>query len=258
MSTARRTYFISDLHLGANYIANPRLHEGRVVSFLQSIEHDADELYLVGDIIDYWYEYKYVVPRGYIRFFGQLAKMADAGVKITWFTGNHDVWLFDYLRDEIGMTVVKSNSIVEIKGKKFLLSHGDDVGQQPARYRFMRWCFYNKVCQVLYESIHPRWSYALAHLWSSENRTNRSQAHIDKGVERSLKHLTEFVEQHAGEHPEVFAYIFGHLHLARDLTLAGGKRMVVLGEWIEQCTYCTFDGEQLEMHKFDGAVISAT
>ena len=251
MTDRRRAYFLSDMHLGANYIANHREHEQRIVNFLQTIEHDAQELYLVGDIIDYWYEYKHVVPRGYVRFFGQLARLADAGVKIFWFTGNHDVWLFDYLRDEIGTTIFKSNKVLPVMGKNFLISHGDDVGYQPPVYRFMRWCFHNKVCQVLYESVHPRWTYSLAHLWSSNNRTSRSQEQVDKGVEQSVSHLKDFVEQHAAAHSDVYAYIFGHLHVARDITVAGNRRMIILGEWMEQCTYCTFDGEQLQLHTFD-------
>lgn len=258
MTDRRRTYFLSDLHLGANYIANPREHEQLIVSFLQSIEHDAQEIYLVGDIIDYWYEYKHVVPRGYVRFFGQLARLADAGVKIYWFTGNHDVWLFDYLRDEIGLTVIKRNTVLPIMGKNFLISHGDDVGHQPLIYRFMRWCFHNKVCQVLYASVHPRWTFPLAHGWSSSNRTGRSQDQVDKGVEKSIDHLKHFVEQHAATHSDVYAYIFGHLHVARDITVAGDRRMIVLGEWMTQYTYCTFDGEHLELHTFAPTVSDKT
>ena len=145
-ATHNRVYFLSDLHLGANYIADPKAHESRVVRFLESIAHDAKALYLLGDVLDYWYEYRHVVPRGYVRFFGALAQLADAGVEIVWFTGNHDVWLFDYLRDEIGLNVVKKALSVNIMGKNFLLSHGDNVGHQPRMYRFTRWCFYNKVC----------------------------------------------------------------------------------------------------------------
>ncbi len=246
--TAKRVYFLSDLHLGAKYIADPVAHERRVVDFLHSIEADAQELYLLGDVLDYWYEYKYVVPRGFVRFFGALARLADAGVKIYWFTGNHDVWLFDYLSNEIGLTVIKKPFTTSIMGKNFFLSHGDNVGYQPPMYRFMRWCFYNKVCQTLYASLHPRWTYAIAHGWSAENRTSRSAEKVEKGIEKSISHLQDFVGSYAAEHPDIDYYLFGHLHVARDITVAQGKRMLVLGEWIEQCNYCTFDGEQLQLH----------
>lgn len=114
-----RVYFISDMHLGASYFPDRHAHERLVVSFLESIASDADELYMLGDVLDYWFEYRYVVPRGYVRFFGALARLADRGVKIHWFTGNHDIWLFDYLRDEIGIEVVDGYSVRDIFGKRF-------------------------------------------------------------------------------------------------------------------------------------------
>ena len=118
MSRRRYTYFISDLHLGARYLSNPRDYEQRVVDWLHTIKDDAKELYMLGDVLDYWYEYKTVVPRGYVRFFGALAALADSGVKIYWFIGNHDIWLFDYLRDEIGVTVIDGYLVKEIEGKQ--------------------------------------------------------------------------------------------------------------------------------------------
>ncbi|MBR5745314.1 MAG: metallophosphoesterase, partial [Muribaculaceae bacterium] len=118
MTQRSTTYFIADLHIGAKYITDPRDHERRVVDFLRSIKDDAKTLYLMGDVLDYWFEYKKVVPRGYIRFFGALAELADAGVEIIWFVGNHDIWLFDYLRDEIGLKVVDGVEIREIDGKR--------------------------------------------------------------------------------------------------------------------------------------------
>ena len=170
---SKNTYFISDLHLGATYMPDTIERERRVCRFLDSIRDDVGELFLLGDILDYWYEYKYVVPRGYIRFFGKLAELADSGVKITWVTGNHDVWLFDYLRDQLNMTVLYGHTEVMTQGQRILISHGDDVGVQPTMYRFTRWCFYNKVCQWLYASVHPRWPYPIAMRWSTENRTRR-------------------------------------------------------------------------------------
>ena len=119
MPVSKKTFFISDLHLGASYLDEPKSYERRVVRFLNSIADEADELYLLGDILDYWYEYRTVVPRGYIRFFGALSALADKGVKITWFIGNHDIWLFDYLAQEIGLRVVDGYEVREIYGKRF-------------------------------------------------------------------------------------------------------------------------------------------
>ena len=237
----KNTYFISDLHLGAKYMNDPVGRERRVCRFLDSIKDDAAELYLLGDILDYWYEYKYVVPRGYIRFFGKLAELADSGVKITWVTGNHDVWLFDYLRDQLGMKVLKGHTVVETAGKRILISHGDDVGVQPVMYRFTRWCFYNKVCQWLYAAIHPRWTYPVATGWSNENRTGRDPARQQAVSERAAERLIDFSRDFYASHPDVEAFVYGHLHIARMNEVEGMPPVIFLGDWISLCTYVVLD-----------------
>ena len=237
----KNTYFISDLHLGAKYMNDPVGRERRVCRFLDSIKDDAAELYLLGDILDYWYEYKYVVPRGYIRFFGKLAELADSGVKITWVTGNHDVWLFDYLRDQLGMRVLKGHTVVETAGKRILISHGDDVGVQPVMYRFTRWCFYNKVCQWLYAAIHPRWTYPVATGWSNENRTGRDPARQQAVSERAAERLIDFSRDFYASHPDVEAFVYGHLHIARMNEVEGMPPVIFLGDWISLCTYVVLD-----------------
>lgn len=237
----KNTYFISDLHLGAKYMNDPVGRERRVCRFLDSIKDDAAELYLLGDILDYWYEYKYVVPRGYIRFFGKLAELADSGVKITWVTGNHDVWLFDYLRDQLGMRVLKGHTVVETAGKRILISHGDDVGVQPVMYRFTRWCFYNKVCQWLYAAIHPRWTYPIATGWSNENRTGRDPARQQAVSERAAERLIDFSRDFYASHPDVEAFVYGHLHIARVNEAEGLPPVIFLGDWISLCTYVVLD-----------------
>lgn len=237
----KNTYFISDLHLGAKYMNDPVGRERRVCRFLDSIKDDAAELYLLGDILDYWYEYKYVVPRGYIRFFGKLAELADSGVKLTWVTGNHDVWLFDYLRDQLGMRVLKGHTVVETVGKRILISHGDDVGVQPVMYRFTRWCFYNKVCQWLYAAIHPRWTYPIATGWSNENRTGRDPARQQAVSERAAERLIDFSRDFYASHPDVEAFVYGHLHIARMNEVEGMPPVIFLGDWISLCTYVVLD-----------------
>jgi UDP-2,3-diacylglucosamine hydrolase len=238
------TYFISDLHLGAKYMHDQLERERRVCRFLDSIRDDAAELFLLGDILDYWYEYKYVVPRGYIRFLGKLAELADNGVKLTWVTGNHDVWLFDYLRDQLGMTVLNGHTVVETQGKRILIAHGDDVGVQPAMYRFTRWCFYNKVCQWLYAAIHPRWTYPIATGWSNENRTRRDPVEQQAISERAASHLMDFSRDYHRQHPDVEAFVYGHIHIARYNEAHDGMPPVIfLGEWISLDSYLVLDGD---------------
>ena len=249
----KRTYFISDLHLGASYIGDARAHEARVLRFLDSIAPQAQAIYLLGDVLDYWYEYRKVVPRGHVRFFGKLAQLADAGVKITWLTGNHDVWLFDYLSHEIGLTVHKSYVMQEIAGRTYFLSHGDDVGRRPRSYRFMRWCFHSRVCQCLYAAIHPRWTTAVATGWSAGNRTGRQAAAVAVEQERCASQLISFAREHHASHPQVAAYLFGHLHLARFTHTehdGSGVPVVFLGDWIDQDTYAVLDEAGLRLEKF--------
>ena len=242
------TYFLSDLHLGASYIAEPREHEMRVVRWLDSIKHDAKRIYLLGDILDYWYEYRYVVPRGFVRFFGKLAELADSGIEITWMTGNHDIWLFDYLSGELGIKVVDGPLKLTLDGKTFLLDHGDGVGRHKRSFALMRWLFRNSFCQKLYAGIHPRWTIPFAKKWSKENRMNRSAADIERGISCGLKMLTEFSEEYSKLNPDVHYFVYGHLHKLVDVTLATGSHMVVLGDWIDRCTYAVFDGNQLTLN----------
>lgn len=245
------TYFISDTHLGAAYLSNPLDSERRVVRWLDSIKHSAKSIYLLGDIIDYWFEYRNVVPRGYVRFFGKLAELADSGIAITWITGNHDIWIFDYLPSELGIRVIDGPIIEEIDGHRFLLDHGDKVGKQPLPYRIMSSIFHNRICQRLYAAIHPRLTLPFATGWSKSNRVSRKPINIDCDIERGLKIVRDFSQEHSAQHPDIDFYIYGHLHIAINEILPTGKRMAVLGEWISHSTFATFDGSNLSLQEFE-------
>lgn len=248
----KRTYFISDLHLGASYIADTHAHQRRVVAFLQSIEHDADTLYLLGDILDYWFEYRNVVPRGYVRFFGQLARMADMGIKIVWFTGNHDIWLFDYIRDEIGVEIVDTNNdgvIRQIGSHKFFLSHGDNFGHQPLSFRILRRFFRCRFCQKLYSGIHPRWTIPFAHGWSSHSRKQSGNYEVF-GENARLK-VVAAAEQKLADQPDIDYFIIGHHHAAVDMPIKDKSRLIVLGNWINRSDYAVYDGNELTLKSFD-------
>lgn len=235
-----KTYFISDLHLGAPYFPDSREAECRVVKFLNSIKRDADEIFLLGDILDYWYEYKYVVPKGFVRFFGKLAELADIGVKITWLIGNHDIWLFDYLPSEIGITVVDGPIVTNIKGHRFLLSHGDGLGKTPVKFKFLRTLFRNKFCQWLYAGIHPRWTIPFAQGWSRHSRSEGMKKPQEADGEM-VENLKRYAQGVADANPRIEYFVFGHLHIPVDDTLEGGARFMVLGDWISHFTFATFD-----------------
>lgn len=248
----KAAYFISDLHLGATYLDTPLDYERRVVSWLRSIEGKVSHLYLLGDVLDYWYEYRNVVPRGFVRFFGQLASMADSGVKITWFIGNHDIWIFDYLPKELGIEVVDGERVCEIKGKRFFLAHGDALGKLPAGFRFMRWIFRNKLCQRLYSAVHPRWTVPFAHRWSSHSRNFSAEKPVFAGADREP--FVAFAEGYQSAHANdpVDFFVLGHRHILLDYPLASGGQLIVLGDWIHHFSYGRWDGKTFVLDTFDG------
>lgn len=247
-----KAYFISDLHLGATYLDEPLEYERRVVRFLDSIAGDAGELYLLGDILDYWYEYRTVVPRGFTRFFGALARLADSGTKITWFIGNHDIWLFDYLRNEIGMKVVDGAETTTILGKRFFLSHGDGVGDLPRGFRIIRSIFRNRLCQKLYAAIHPRWTVSFAHRWSAHSRDFANSMPRFEGEQNEP--LIAFCREYlTTTDPTIDYFIFGHRHILLDFPLGTGhSSMFILGDWIHHFSYGVFDGHDFLLKKFSG------
>lgn len=246
-----KVLFISDIHLGARYMGDTRTHEARVVNFLRNEAHDADSLYLLGDILDYWFEYRNVVPRGFIRFFGELAALSDAGVKITWMTGNHDIWLFDYLRDELGIEVVDAPYIVrKIGTRRFILAHGDRIGRTTAGFRFICSLFRNKVCQKLYSGLHPRITVPFAKAWSNSSRCGKGT--IDDAERKAQIHtLVEDADKLAKANPDINFIVMGHHHIPLDIPLPQSSvRLIVLGDWIDNDTYAIFDGNDITVRRY--------
>ncbi len=243
------TYFISDLHLGAKYIANPREAELNVVRFLEHIKNDAKEIYLVGDILDYWFEYRYVVPRGHIRFLGKLAELADTGIKITWLIGNHDIWIFDYLPNELGITIIDGHIQTKINDKNFFISHGDGLGKLPTSFKIIRTIFRNKICQRLYSAIHPRWTIPFALGWSKSSRKQPLIIPPYKGKENES--LIKFAIEHHNFNTNINFYVFGHRHLMIDEQISDSCRVIILGEWINTFSYAIFDGNDLKLAKWN-------
>ena len=249
MVKEKRTYFLSDLHLGAYYLKDSRMREKMIVSFLDSIKNDADAIYLLGDILDYWYEYKFVVPRGYVRFFGKLAELTDAGIRVVWFKGNHDIWIYDYLPDELGIEVVDGYLIEAIHGKRFFLSHGDGLGDIPKGFKFIRTLFRNKACQLLFSGIHPRWTVPFAYNWSRHSR--KVGGNMENTEKNILNNLKKFVRQCHKENPDIDYFVFGHLHLLSREEIDSGCEMVILGDWLHIFSYGMMSNEGFRLLKWD-------
>lgn len=235
------TYFISDMHLGAGYIADPRGHERRIAAWLREIAPTARTLYLLGDVMDYWYEYRTVVPRGHTRFLGALAELADSGTKVVWLKGNHDIWLFDYLRDEIGLEVMDGVVDTIIDGRRFVMEHGDGVGEMRWSYRLMRRLFRNRMAQWLYSAIHPRWTVGFAHAWSKHSRL-----HGHRPEAATLEYddmLVKFARDYSTRNGRVDYFVFGHRHQPIDMSLGSDGRLIVLGEAFSRMSYGIWDGK---------------
>ncbi len=233
----RLTYFVADVHLGLD-VNNPSEREWRFVSFLRGIDpSQTGAVYLLGDIFDFWYEYRDVVPKGYARVFAALQDLMDAGVNVYFFVGNHDIWAYHYF-EELGMKRLTQPAVIEIDGKTFCLGHGDGLGSAPLGYRILRWIFHNRVLQFLFSFLHPWIAFRLGINWSQNSRLARNEKYVFKGESEPLYKFAE--EFSAKQHVDYF--IFGHFHAATDLTLRSGARLIVLGDWIDSTNYRYFDG----------------
>ena len=234
-----RTYFVSDVHLGLQ-VADPAGREARFVDFLRGLPEDTGALYLLGDIWDFWYEYRDVVPKGYVRVFAALQDLMDRGVKVYFFQGNHDVWTYSYF-EELGMIRLTQPAVVEIAGKKFCLGHGDGLGPTPLGYRLLRSIFHNRILQVLFSMLHPWLAFRFGNGWSKENRLARKEEYVFKGEDEPLyQFAADFAKTHEVDH-----FIFGHYHVAVSMTLPSGATFNILKDWIDASPYICFDGENL-------------
>lgn len=234
-------YFASDIHLGSNFFEDTRLVEKRFVRWLDCIKGDAKVLYLLGDIFDYWFEYKHVVPKGFTRFLGKIAELTDSGVEVHFFIGNHDIWMFDYLPEESGVILHTDKFITDIYGKKLFLAHGDGLGDTSFLFRLIRSVFRNRFCQWLYASIHPRWSMAFAHRWSRLSREEGLAGGIPGYMGEDRECLVLFTKQYLQTHPEIDYFVFGHRHIMLDLMLNKKSRMLILGDWLQFFSYAVLD-----------------
>ncbi|MBN2698084.1 MAG: UDP-2,3-diacylglucosamine diphosphatase [Bacteroidales bacterium] len=247
MPERNHIYFVSDLHLGMETGPEEREREKIFVEWLNTVLCDARAIWFLGDVFDYWFEYRHVVPRGFTRFLGKLAEMADDGIEIHFFTGNHDIWIFDYLPEEIGLTVHREPIVTEFSGKRFFLGHGDGYSPKDLGYLLIKWLFRSRFLQWLYARIHPNAATAFAR-WSSRKSRNSRVMPSYLGTEK--EDIIRFAKDHAKTNPEISYYIFGHRHLAFDVAINDRSRVLCLGDWIVNFTYARFDGKKLELKKF--------
>ena len=252
MNLSRKNiYFASDAHLGARFHKDPLAVEKKLVRWLDHIKEDAQAIYFLGDMFDYWYEYKYVVPKGFVRFLGKLAELSDNGIEIHFFIGNHDIWMFDYLPKEIGATIHRYVLTVDLLGKRFFLGHGDEVDYRSKSFRFIRSLFRNKFCQWLYAGIHPRWSFGFALGWSLSSRKSGLKNEVAGYQGENKEYLVQFAKEYLQSHPDINFFIFGHRHIMLDLMLSRTSRILITGDWMQHFSYIVWDGEALFLDQFE-------
>ncbi|MEI7662403.1 MAG: UDP-2,3-diacylglucosamine diphosphatase [Bacteroidota bacterium] len=249
----QKIYFASDFHLGVPDHDSSLVREKRLVAWLTMAQTDAAEIFLMGDLFDFWFEYKTAIPRGYSRLLGKLAEITDAGIPVHLFRGNHDMWAFDYLEKELNIQLHRDPEFRDFNGKHFYLAHGDGLGPGDNGYKFIKKVFANPFNQWLFRQVHPDLGIRMALFWSRKSRGANMER--EKKVEDIvLKMIQQRITVHSNDllkqHPDLDYLIFGHYHLPIDTALAGHARQIVLGDWITHFTYAVFDGEELELKKF--------
>lgn len=241
----KKIYFASDFHLGAPTYILSRERELRITAWLDFIKHDAAEVFLMGDVFDFWFEYATIVPKGYIRFLGKLAELSDAGIKLYFFKGNHDMWVFNYFKNELNIKIVDDELEIERNGKKFFLHHGDGIGYGDTGYKLLKKIFRSKFCQFLFEWVHPNIGVGAANYWSSKSKLAKRNERKFESVE--LKWITDLVTTLANQDKHFDYFVMGHRHFPVITNINANTQYINLGEWINFNSYAVFDGQELKL-----------
>ena len=246
-------YFASDVHLGLSYRGDePRERETRFVAWLEAIRPDCEGLFLVGDIFDFWFEYRRVIPKGFVRVLGTLASFCDSGIPVHFFVGNHDLWVGDYFAREIGMTVHTTPATFELCGRTLFVAHGDGLGKSGDwKYALLRRIFHSRCLRRIVSAVlHPNVMMRFGHWWSSHNRHGRitGVAHTFRGEEEPI---VRFARVYLAEHPDTDYLVCGHLHTPIVYRMNVRSSVVVLGEWMEHPMYGRLDADgEMELRPF--------
>jgi UDP-2,3-diacylglucosamine hydrolase len=245
MSSSKKIFFLSDFHLGAPDQATSLLREKKIVAFLNEIKNEASEIIIAGDLFDFWYEYKKVVPKGYVRILGKLAELTDAGIPIHFFVGNHDMWMTDYFQKELNIKVYHHPEKFEFSNKKFLIGHGDGLGPGDHGYKMVKKVFRNKLATWLFGILPPYIGMGIADFFSRKSRAQTGlsdEVFLGEDKEWLISYCRNILKN---EHFDFF--LFGHRHLPIDFALNAASRYINLGDWIKYNSYAVFDGNELHL-----------
>jgi UDP-2,3-diacylglucosamine hydrolase len=245
----KKIYFASDFHLGVPSKISSRDREKLICDWLKQIKPTCAELFLVGDVFDFWFEYKHAIPKGFVRIQAAIADFTDAGIPVHYFTGNHDMWVFDYFESELGVKMHRHPIMREIHGYQFMIGHGDGLGPGDHGYKFIKKIFNNKLCQWAFARLHPNFGLGLGNFWSRRSRLatgNNDEVFLGNEKEFLIVFCEEVIQK-----SKVDFFVFGHRHLMLDITLSNHQsRYINLGDWIRYQSYASFDGKELRLHQF--------
>jgi UDP-2,3-diacylglucosamine hydrolase len=241
-----KIYFASDIHLGLPSYEKSLEREKLFVKWLDEVKKDAEEIILLGDIFDFWFEYKRAIPKGFTRFLGKICEITDSGIPVHFFTGNHDMWIFDYLPKEMGVILHKEPIIKEYSGKRFYIAHGDGMGPGDFGYKILKQIFASRFSQWLFARFHPNFGIFIANSWSTHNRYSRETKQFEgEDKEWLILHSRELLKT------ESFDFmIYGHRHIPMDMKLTDNCRYINLGDWLSHFTYAVFDGNDVVLKEF--------
>jgi UDP-2,3-diacylglucosamine hydrolase len=248
----KKIYFASDFHMGAPSLEASREREQQIVDWLDHISKDAQCIFLVGDIFDFWFEYKQVVPKGFIRLQGKIATLSDSGIDIYFFLGNHDMWMKNYFAEELGVTMIPNELELDIDGKILFVAHGDGLGPGDRGYKFVKKVFRNKFCQFLFSCLHPRIGLSLAQYFSNKSRIHTGTKD-DNYDGKESEWLYQFSKERLKASP-VDYFIFGHRHLPMVIQVSTA-RYINLGEWMNYATFATYNEGELDLKVWSGGSI---
>ena len=245
----KKIYFSSDNHLGAPTKEKSFPREQKFVKWLDEIKHDAAAIFLLGDLFDFWFEYKTVVPRGFTRVLGKLAEITDSGIPVYYFVGNHDLWMNGYFEEELNIPVYHKPQEYTFNDKTFFIGHGDGLGPGDKGYKRMKKVFTNPLAKWFYRWLHPDWGVKLAQHLSVKNKIISGDEDV-KFLGEENEWLVQYCKRKVEEkHRDYF--VFGHRHLPLEIEVGKNSKYINLGDWITYYTYGVFDGEKMELKTYD-------
>lgn len=251
MTQKSKTYFISDLHLGTPDADSSKARELAFCHWMDQVSIDAKAIYIIGDLFDFWHEYKTVVPKGFVRAQAAIAKATDSGIEVFLFTGNHDLWQRDYFEKELGVKLFFDPVQHQIDGVHFFIGHGDGLGPGDLKYKWMKKVFVNPFCQFLFRWIHPDIGMQIANYFSYKSRFANGAAPKEVFLGEEKEWLIQYCKRKSAENPSIRFFVFGHRHLPIEHKVNDFCTYINTGDWLSHFSYAVFDGANMEMKHFE-------